>query len=84
MQKNSLTQADIDNAVIAEQYYVFPGTVLTVCALTLRNGFVVTGESAPVSSENYDSKIGEAIARENALNKIWQLEGYLLKEQLSK
>lgn len=37
----------------AEAYYVFPGTTLTVCALTLRNGFQVVGESAAASPENF-------------------------------
>ena len=41
-----LTPVDIDNAIVYEQYHVFPGTTLTICALTLRNGFIVTGESA--------------------------------------
>lgn len=57
--------------------------VLTVCVLTLRNGFTVTGESACASPENYDREIGERIAYENAREKIWPLEGYLLKEKLS-
>ena len=56
--------------------------VLTVCVLTLRNGFTVTGESACASPENYDKEIGEKIARENATEKIWLLEGYLLKERI--
>jgi len=56
--------------------------VLTVCVLTLRNGFTVTGESACASPENYDKEIGERIARENATEKIWMLEGYLLKQKL--
>lgn len=56
--------------------------VLTVCVLTLQNDFTVTGESACVSSENYNQETGEKIARENATDKIWQLEGYLLKEKL--
>ena len=54
--------------------------VLTVCVLTLKNGFTVTGESACASPENYDQEIGEKIAFENARDKIWVLEGYLLKE----
>lgn len=74
-----LTPEDIDNAIVAEQYHVFPGTTLTVCALTLRNGYNVTGESAAVSAENFDEEIGRKIARDNARNKIWQLEGYLLR-----
>jgi len=56
--------------------------VLTVCVLTLQNGFTVTGESACASPENYDQQIGEKIAKENAREKIWALEGYLLKQRL--
>ena len=55
---------------------------LTICILTLENGFTVTGESACASPENFDKLIGQKLAYKNALNKIWQLEGYLLKEQL--
>lgn len=55
---------------------------LTICILTLENGFTVTGESACASPENFDKLIGQKIAYENARNKIWQLEGYLLKEKL--
>lgn len=57
--------------------------LLTFCVLTLKNGFTVTGESACASPENFDAEIGRKIARENAVNKIWMLEGYLLKQKLS-
>lgn len=77
-----LTPQLIDNTIIAEQYHVFPGTTLTVCALTLRNGFQVTGESAAASPANFDEAIGRKIARDNARNKIWALEGYLLRQRL--
>lgn len=56
--------------------------LLTFCVLTLRNGFTVTGESACASPENFDAEVGQKVARANAVNKIWPLEGYLLKEQL--
>ncbi|AUO65676.1 hypothetical protein WM46_13420 [Citrobacter freundii complex sp. CFNIH2] len=56
--------------------------LLTICVLVLRNGFTVTGESACASPENFDPEIGRKIARENAVNKIWMLEGYLLKQRL--
>jgi hypothetical protein len=78
-----LTPALIDSTIVAEQYHTFPGTTLTVCALTLRNGFNVTGESAAASPENFDEEIGRKIARENAREKIWAFEGYLLREKLS-
>ena len=73
----------IDDAIVSEQYHVFPGTTMTVCALTLRNGYIVTGESAAASPENFDKEIGRKIARDNARNKIWALEGYLLRERLA-
>lgn len=57
---------------------------LTFCVLILKNGFTVTGESACASPENFDPEIGKKIAYENARNKIWMLEGYLLKEKLYK
>jgi hypothetical protein len=78
-----LTPADIDAVIAGEQYHVFDGTTLTVCCLHLRNGFTVTGESASASPENFDAEIGRKIARQNAREKIWALEGYLLKERLA-
>nr|DAU67823.1 MAG TPA: hypothetical protein [Caudoviricetes sp.] len=60
-----------------------PLKLLTFCVLVLKNGFTVTGESACASPENFDAEIGRKIARENAVNKIWMLEGYLLKQSLS-
>ena len=77
-----LKPEDIDATIVAEQYHVFEGTTLTVACLTLRNGFTVTGESAAASPENFDEEIGRKIARENARNKIWALEGYLLRDRL--
>lgn len=77
-----LTPGMIDAVIVGEDYHVFPGTTMTVCALTLRNGFVVVGESAAASPENFNQDIGRKIARENARNRIWALEGYLLRNQL--
>ena len=59
-----------------------PLHLLTFCVLVLRNGFTVTGESACASPENFDAEIGQEVARMNAEQKIWALEGYLLKETL--
>lgn len=78
-----LTPDLIDATIHSEQYHIFPGTTLTVCALTLRNGYIVTGESAAASPSNFDEAIGRKIARENARNKIWGIEGYLLRQKLS-
>ena len=84
MTKPTVTMDLIKSKIIKEQFHVFQGAQLTVCVLTLENGFNVTGESACVSPENFNKEIGQKIAKDNAVNKIWSLEGYLLKEQLSK
>ena len=77
-----LTPALIDETITGEAYYVFPGTTTTVCRLSLKNGYSVLGESAAVSLENFNQEIGQKIARDNAREKIWALEGYLLKQKL--
>jgi hypothetical protein len=74
-----LTPEQIDRVIVGEDYHVFRGTTLTVCCLTLQNGFTVTGESAAVSPANFNEELGRKIARAHARDKIWQLEGYLLR-----
>jgi len=76
-----LTQDLIQSKIVKEQFFKLTD-VLTVCVLTLENGFTVTGESACASPANYNQEIGEKIAKENATEKIWMLEGYLLKQKL--
>lgn len=90
-----VTPADIE-ANIAGEYYFTAGEacprttpehfqamdLLTFCVLVLKNGFTVTGESACASPENFDAEIGRKIARQNAIQKIWPLMGYELKQRL--
>jgi hypothetical protein len=56
--------------------------LLTFCVLVLRNGFTVTGESACASPKNFDAEIGRNVARQNAVQKIWPLMGYQLRDEL--
>lgn len=93
-----VTPADIEANIASEHYFTADqatantiagfearGTLslLTFCVLVLRNGFTVTGESACASPENFDADIGKKIARANAVQKIWPLMGYALKQQLA-
>lgn len=76
-----VTEASI-KAKIADVEY-FRVRHLTICIITLRNGFFVEGHSAPAAPENYDQQIGERYAYDNAFRQLWPLEGYLLREQLA-
>lgn len=78
-----VTPERVDAQIAAEQYYVPPGSTLTICVLTLLNGFTVVGESACASPKNFDPEVGRRIAREKAREKIWAFEGYRLRSELA-
>ena len=54
----------------------------TVVTCKLPNGFVIVESSACVSPENYDEKIGVEICINRIKDKVWELEGYRLQEEL--
>lgn len=56
--------------------------LVTLCIIILDNGFKVEGVSACVDPANYDEQKGRECAYENAYEKIWQLEGYLLRQAM--
>ncbi len=77
-----VTNQSIDARIDKVEYQRLPGTTLTICIITMVNGFTVTGESACADPDEYNQERGEEIAYENAFKKLWPLEGYLLKERL--
>lgn len=76
---NSVTKDQLDNLVARSsvEYAVF-GNKLTVAVITLPSNFKVTGEASCVDANNFDKALGEKYALENAVEKLWELEGYLL------
>lgn len=81
--KSSVTLHDINNEIVREQYYVFPGTTVTVCCLTLRNGFHVTGNGACIDPNMFDEEKGRALALCEAKNKMWPLLAFRLKDSMT-
>lgn len=79
---NRLTPDKIEATIKNEEYFLVDGTCLTICVLTLQNGFQVTGNAACVDPANFNAEIGRKVARTKAINEIWPLEGYLLKQRL--
>jgi hypothetical protein len=55
---------------------------VTICMVTLKNGWVLVGMSAPASPENFDAAHGRKLAYDRCIMQIWPLMGYTLKEQL--
>lgn len=77
-----LTPDYLKSKIVKSDFHLLGGT-LTVCVITTANGFTVTGESACASPANYNKEIGEKVAYDNAFQKLWPLEGYLLKEKMA-
>lgn len=57
--------------------------LFTIAVVKLKNGFVVTGESAAADPANYNAELGQKFAKESALRKVWPLMGYALREKLA-
>lgn len=79
---NRVTNQSIDARIDKVEYHRIPNSTLTICVITMVNGFTVTGESACVDPANFSLEMGQEIAYENAFEKLWPLEGYLLKERI--
>lgn len=71
-----------EDKIHVADYPIEPLNLLTFCVLVLKNGFMVTGESVCVSPENFDAEIGRKVARQKAVDKVWPLMGYALKQRL--
>lgn len=79
---NKVTVASIDARIDSVSYHRIPNSTMTICVIRMVNGFTVTGESACVDPAAFNKKMGEEIAYDNAFEKLWALEGYLLSERL--
>lgn len=73
-------------AKIKQVQYVNPDFAphLTVALVECQNGFILIGKSAPADPANFDAEAGKKFAFDDALRELWSLEGYLLREKLSK
>lgn len=76
-----LNPEKIDAVIVGATYTTLPSGKCMICEITLKNGYTVRGEAAVVSKANFNEEIGKKISFENAREKIWQLEGYLLQER---
>jgi hypothetical protein len=76
-----VTEASIKDHIDKVEYATH-ADIMTVCYITMVNGFIVHGVSAPASPENFNAEVGKRYAFDNAFKQLWQLEGYLLRQKL--
>ena len=77
---NAITIEYLESIIVGEVYFNTAQT--TICVLTLKSGFEVVGSTGVVDKSKFVKELGEKFAREDAVNKLWPLEGYLLQNKL--
>lgn len=77
-----LTLEDIEAQVDREEYHVFDDK-LTVCVMTAKNGFKITGEASCVFLEDFNQEIGRKVSRGKAIAKLWEFEAYSLQTKVA-
>jgi hypothetical protein len=75
-----VTKESMEKRIQSVEYFRC-GSTVTICSITMVNGFSIRGESACVDPRNFDEHIGKGLAYRDAFDKIWAFEGYLLAER---
>ena len=70
----------LEDVVVGEECEQFDDTVI-ICVLTLKNGYKVSGSYAHAGEGFLDNALGEAKAREAAMDKVRELENYLKQQR---
>ncbi|WP_299198172.1 MULTISPECIES: Gp49 family protein [Pseudomonadota] len=80
---NRVDLSEIHEKISSVEYWnptSSPG--VTVANVVLDNGFSVIGKSGAADPKNFNVHLGRKFAVQDAVRKIWELEGYLLKERM--
>jgi hypothetical protein len=82
--EHRVTLASINDKIESVEYHnpiLSPHT--TVAYVKMSNGYLVLGTSTPADPKNFDAELGKKFSLEDAIRKIWPLEGYALCEKLA-
>ena len=70
----------LESEIVDVEYTRLKGT-LTHCAITVKNGFIFTAESACIDEENFDEEIGKMLAYERAFSEMYSHYAFLVKQK---
>mgnify|MGYP000474678158 CR=1 FL=1 len=82
--KTAISREHLEDMLAAadSETKIFWGKEL-VTSYRLPSGFTVLGRAACVDPENFVRAVGIEIAKDDALNQLWKLEGYVLQLKLA-
>jgi hypothetical protein len=81
--ENRVTLQSITDKIVHKSFYRVGETgpsddgLMTRCVLTMQHGFMVDGFSACQTAERFDKDLGEQLAYDVAIRKLYELEAYL-------
>ena len=84
LRRTKVTLNSLLDKINSVKYTILNDSTTTVCMLTMKNGYNVLGTSACADPANFNKAKGELYSYQDAVNNVWPLEGYLLREELSK
>lgn len=81
---NRVTLQHLEGNILRVEY-INPESckTMTIAVVTLTNGFVVIGKSAPADPENFNEELGKILALDEAKRQIWGYLGFRLKDKLT-
>jgi len=77
-----ITPEFVESKILAEHYWIVPGTTTTVCALVPENGITQTGESSTAHGRTFNEEDGRYYSRLQAFNKVLGAYGMILKDKI--
>lgn len=83
-QKNKVTSDMV--AEVMDESEIIVDTLFDKCTMVackLPNGFVIVETSVCVDPDEYDEEIGVEACMEKIFDKVWELEGYKLQDELA-
>ena len=81
---NKVTHELIESEIDSVKYEILEGSTITRCQIIMKCGFRFVGESACIDPNNFDKKLGEEYAYNDAYSQIWKPYGFhlmMLKQQ---
>jgi hypothetical protein len=82
LRDTTCTITGITSKIKRTAYQRVEDSTTTLCLMYLDNGFLLIGKSACVDPKKFNQALGEKYAYEDAISKLWELEGYVLATRL--
>ena len=77
-----IPEEKIEKIIAESEYEIWePFEGITIMAMRLPNGYVIVESSGCVDPAEYDRELGVFYCKEALKRKVWQLEGYVRKNE---